>query len=485
MPSRLTLTLDTNRKLEKIAILPNALPYADLVKLAAQKMKIKKVKSVKIHRAHDGKEVVDDEESLALTGRDCSLIVSISDILPVISKPKTKSPPPESSTPITILAKETSLDTLALTQLHQTASLPSMYQAVALPDLHPGQTHPIGCTFVTNSIVYPDLIGGDIGCGMAVFRLDRISSDMVDGKKSERIASRMVGVEGPWGDKEKRKEVMREVGLEEVGEEWGEYLGTIGGGNHFAEVQVVERVVDVEAAERIGVKEDLAYLLVHSGSRGLGQQILQIHKSPTGLSTSSPEFDQYLKAHNQALAFAHLNRTLIAHKILSTLTPCDTSAPTTAPSPPPGTTKLIDIWHNNVEPKQFSDGVERWIHRKGAAPSDKGPIVIPGSRGTFSYIVLPTGDQESNAFSLSHGAGRTLSRSKAHHILPTKHPSASTLRKTDLGSTVICDDKQLLYEEHPDAYKDVDVVVRDLEELGVCRVVAVLRPVVTYKMRVD
>ena len=70
MPSRLTLTLDTNRKLEKIAILPNPLPLANLVKLAAQKMKIKKLKCVRIHRASDGKEVVDDEDCLAVTGRD-------------------------------------------------------------------------------------------------------------------------------------------------------------------------------------------------------------------------------------------------------------------------------------------------------------------------------------------------------------------------------------------------------------------------------
>ena len=122
-----------------------------------------------------------------------------------------------------------------------------------------------------------------------------------------------------------------------------------------------------------------------------------------------------------------------------------------------------------------------WLHRKGAAPSNKGLVVIPGSRGARTYLVQPTGDTERTAYSLAHGAGRQWHRTKAHRIGKERFPRAECLRTTALGSTVICDDKALLYEEHPDAYKDIDTVIADMAGLGVARTVAVFAPLLTYK----
>lgn len=126
---------------------------------------------------------------------------------------------------------------------------------------------------------------------------------------------------------------------------------------------------------------------------------------------------------------------------------------------------------------------ELFLHRKGAAPTDKGPILIPGSRGAHSYLVLPTTATSKSAYSLAHGAGRRLARTAARVGDKAHHPDARELLITELQSRVVCDDKALLYEERPEAYKDAGCVISDLVENGLCGVVAVMRPVVTYKMR--
>jgi release factor H-coupled RctB family protein len=124
----------------------------------------------------------------------------------------------------------------------------------------------------------------------------------------------------------------------------------------------------------------------------------------------------------------------------------------------------------------------RWLHRKGAAPADQGPVVIPGSRGSLSYLVVPQGDLAGCAWSLAHGAGRKWARSDCKRRLSHRY-SLESLSRTEMGSRVICEDKDLIYEEAPQAYKDVDIVVQDLAEAGFLRVVAMLRPLITYKTR--
>jgi release factor H-coupled RctB family protein len=128
-----------------------------------------------------------------------------------------------------------------------------------------------------------------------------------------------------------------------------------------------------------------------------------------------------------------------------------------------------------------------WLHRKGAAPADVGLVVIPGSRGHFSYLVQPTlaaPQTEDAAFSLAHGAGRKWNRGKALQMGKSSTKKADTLTTTDLGSRVICENKDLLYEEVPDAYKEIEDIINDLQDFNLIKIVAVLRPMITYKTRV-
>jgi release factor H-coupled RctB family protein len=137
------------------------------------------------------------------------------------------------------------------------------------------------------------------------------------------------------------------------------------------------------------------------------------------------------------------------------------------------------------DPTDNSGAKSVWLHRKGAAPSDRGPVVIPGSRGAFSYLVQPLQDVPfaKSGWSLAHGAGRVLARSAARTGGKLRHPNAIDLTTTALGSRVVCEDKALLYEERPEAYKDAACVVADLVAADLCIVIALLRPVLTYKMR--
>jgi len=132
--------------------------------------------------------------------------------------------------------------------------------------------------------------------------------------------------------------------------------------------------------------------------------------------------------------------------------------------------------------RQEVGGRACWIHRKGAAPSTSGALVIPGSRGAFSYLVRPVEPGERSCYSLAHGAGRKWTRTDSRARL-AKRFTVKDLARTELGSHVICEDRELLYEEAPQAYKNISVVIEDLAAEGLIQVVAILRPVVTYKVR--
>jgi len=119
---------------------------------------------------------------------------------------------------------------------------------------------------------------------------------------------------------------------------------------------------------------------------------------------------------------------------------------------------------------------------KGRPRQTKARSVIPGSRGSFSYLVAPVGDQTGNAWSLAHGAGRKWGRADAKGRLDRRF-APKDLERTELGSYVICEDKNLLYEEAPQAYKHVESVVGDLVNENIVSVIAVFRPVITYKVR--
>jgi release factor H-coupled RctB family protein len=143
--------------------------------------------------------------------------------------------------------------------------------------------------------------------------------------------------------------------------------------------------------------------------------------------------------------------------------------------------RVLDVCHNSVISREV-DGCTCWLHRKGAAPSDQGPVVIPGSRGALSYLVLPVGEGSASGYSLAHGAGRKWNRTNARERMRERF-SAESLTRTSFKSHVICEDRDLLFEEAPPAYKAIDRVVTDLVEAGLVRVVATLAPVLTYKKR--
>ncbi len=274
-------------------------------------------------------------------------------------------------------------------------------------------------------------------------------------------------------------------------------LGTVGGGNHFSELLRVERVVDPSGFASLGLSADRLFLLVHSGSRGFGGAILDRHAAAhgaAGLAFESPEAQTYIRLHDLACGWAKRNRRLIAHRFLAALnvelaeTRC-----------------VLDVWHNNVVAKDYdmtsllasdpasptisctcSPRLTLQMHRKGAAPADAGVVVIPGSRGAFSYLVRPVVEGEAPAhhgFSLAHGAGRKLNRSTAAQTMQRQY-AAADLTETQLGSTVVCTDKSLLFEECPEAYKCIEDVIQSLQDAKLLDVLCVFRPVITYKTKV-
>lgn len=349
----------------------------------------------------------------------------------------------------------------ALRQLEAVARLPGMRAAVGLPDLHPGKGAPVGAAFATEGLFYPFLVGNDIGCGMGLWQLELPARKA----KPERWAAKL-DLEGPWeGDTDA---LLARMGVKPCGFELA--LGTVGGGNHFTELQRVDAVHDPETFIRLGLNTEQLLLLIHSGSRGLGEVILRAHvdrHGTGGLVEDTDEARRYLERHDHAVEWARANRTALAERMMRGV----------------GTAgrRVIDVCHNSVTP-QTSSGPRRWLHRKGAAPSDQGPVVIPGSRGALSYLVLPMGDGADHAHSLAHGAGRKWNRTSARERMRERF-SPEALLRTSFKSHVVCEDRELLFEEAPPAYKAIDRVVGDLVEAGLVRVVATLAPVLTYKTR--
>ena len=350
----------------------------------------------------------------------------------------------------------------SIEQLKQTANLPGMKLAVGMPDLHPGKGHPIGAVFISEGIFYPYLVGSDVGCGMALWQTDILIRKV----KLDRFVKKLHDLDSSWeGDIEAW---LSDYQLET--DEFNSSLGTIGGSNHFAELQKLESIKDEATFKEFGLKRDSLVLLVHSGSRGKGEAILREHTKKygaKGLIDNSEEAQEYLSKHNQALKWASANRALIAHRFLSSLSAKGEL--------------LVDVNHNTVTPL-INENPNYWLHRKGASPADQGIIMIPGSRGTYSYLVQPIGEQKENAYSLAHGAGRKWKRSEAKANLSRRY-KVENLTKTALGSVVICEDKNLIYEEAPQAYKNIHIVIQDMVDAGLIRVIAVYRPVITYKTR--
>ena len=351
----------------------------------------------------------------------------------------------------------------ALRQLYATSKLEGMRLAVGFPDLHPGKGSAVGAAFVTEGLIYPYLIGGDIGCGMALFKTDLVRRDV----KLDRWAD----LASTWNIRGTAtcKRFSPQSELEST--DFDEALGTLGGGNHFAELQAVEEVLDAREFKKLGLGKQQLVVLVHSGSRGLGESILRDYVEEHQASGSDAESfaaAAYLQGHDLAVRWAKVNRrapgSSVSLKHLEPRLTCSGTAATTA--------SLL----GNSKGKPFG-----FTGRELSAAEDEA-VMIPGSRGSLSYLVKPLGDGESRAWSLAHGAGRKWARSEARLRMRERF-GKEQLVQTSLGSRVICGERDLLYEEAPAAYKNIEAVIEDLVDAGLVSVIATFRPLLTYKTR--
>lgn len=363
------------------------------------------------------------------------------------------------STNTTIFASADSwLEQSALDQLATVSALAGVVQTCAFPDLHAGKGCPIGVAVATRNTLYPHLIGNDVGCGMALFATDLETR----GFKIDR-AMRRLDRYPSFGD--------IPLDIPETADQPDPVLGTIGGGNHFTEFTTLESAESMAELATLGITDGQVCLLVHSGSRGQGEALLRQSisrfQAQKGLNDSSEGAAWYLTGHARALEWAEANRCLVAKRCLAALEVKDSARAVT------------DLVHNGLERYPLADGTS-WVHRKGAAKADAGPVLIPGSRGSLSYLVQPLRPDASSLFSLAHGAGRKWQRSAVEGKLGSKS-TLDGLRRTRLGSQVFCRDRGLLVEEAPEAYKNIDRVITDLVDTGLARVIARFRPLLTIK----
>jgi release factor H-coupled RctB family protein len=333
-------------------------------------------------------------------------------------------------------------------QLHHIATWTDVTKIAAFPDLHPGKYGPVGCAVLADCI-YPQLIGNDIGCGMSLFQLDLPIRKLKLEKAVRRIRALGDPLDTPQGAR------LDEIGL--PADLFASALGTTGGGNHFCEVQTL---VDTQAGCDLDHRQ--TYLLVHSGSRGLGEATLNALPQGAfdGLMPGSADAAAYVAGHDQAVLWAKLNRQIIAERAADALR---------------ADVRLItDVPHNILAATELG-----WLHRKGAAvAADLVPVA--GSRATSSYLVQPLKLDAAMA-SLAHGAGRRYDRSSMHGRVRGKRSDIAAMERTPFGGRVICEDKDLMIEEAPHAYKSAESVVSDLEAMGVAQRIATLNPLLTFK----
>jgi release factor H-coupled RctB family protein len=372
---------------------------------------------------------------------------------PPVSKEEALLSPPKPAT-VTVFASPGSwIESDAVEQCHQVAALDGMIHVAGMPDLHPGKGAPIGAA-MTSTVLYPFLVGSDIGCGIAVFPIG------LKRAVPERLAARFPDLDRALDPERDADDPAWAVVDGEIPDGYLDSLGTVGRGNHFVELARIGTLLDRDHATRVGLRAGDLVLIVHSGSRGFGERILRAHTERHGAGPA-PDPASYLAAHDAAVRWGSLNRRLMAARVAHAL-----GAVAREP--------IVDMCHNLVEVR---DGV--YLHRKGAAPGDGRDVLIAGTRGTPSYLVAAHAGPQAN-LSVAHGAGRKMSRADALRRGRAKH-MVEELRRTPVGSIVVCGDRQLLFEEAPTAYKRIEQVIADLVAHGLATPIATTVPLVTYK----
>ncbi len=285
-------------------------------------------------------------------------------------------------------------------------------------------------------------------------------------------------------------------------------LGTLGSGNHFAEIQYVAEIYDERAASAFGLYPDQVTVMIHSGSRGLGHQVCQDHlrvmvgaASAYGITLpdrqlccapiESPEGRRYLAAMSAAANFAFGNRQVMSHWVCESIAKAMDITPDRT-----GMEVVYDVCHNVAKFETFEhDGHQErlLVHRKGATRAFPAghrqtsaayrhvgqPVLVPGDMGRYSYVRVGTERAYRETFgSACHGAGRRMSRANARRTAKGR----SLIREMEAqGVHVMAAGMATVAEEMPEAYKDVADVVRVVHDAGIGRRVAQLRPIGVIK----
>ena len=359
------------------------------------------------------------------------------------------------------------------------ASLPFVFKHVALmPDVHLGKGALVGSVIATQDAVIPAAVGVDIGCGMAAVKLP-FSAPQLEGKlkkiRQDIEAAIPVGfnqnrqIEKPvtnWQGWRNFKELHR--GVQDLEKKALKQMGSLGGGNHFIEVCLDSN--------------DQVWLMLHSGSRHIGNKLAQCHittaKQLAKLAgnplpdpdlayfvASTPEFEAYWRDLQWAQNYARFNREVMMARFRQVVEKHLAGGKPTKP--------LMSVnCHHNYAEKEVHFGEDVYVTRKGAVrASEEDYGIIPGSMGTKSYIVKGKGNHDSYC-SCSHGAGRTMSRTQAKKRFTVDDLVAQT-------QGIECRKDKSVIDEIPGAYKPIDEVMEQQSDL--VEVVATLKQVVCVK----
>jgi tRNA-splicing ligase RtcB len=454
-------------------------------------------------------------------------------------------------TDATIFASEAiKLELEAVRQLRDAASLPPAKKVLATADIHVGFGIPIGAVIGLDNAIMPAAVGYDINCGMRLLRTpfskgdintDEIAVSIVrdipvgEGKANltldktslEAVIHKGVGSVPALANRtshraweafepaEFNEDLKR---IEENGcmpadvsvvpsaaiQKGANQLGTLGGGNHFIEIQYVGKIFDQALAKIFGLSENQIVVMIHSGSRRFGYEVADEYMSIAArrpemadrkkmlsfLPTDIKAGKGYIAAMGAAANFAFTNRhimTLLVRRCFNRMF---------GPTPLP---LVYDVAHNMAK-FETHQGRQLWVHRKGATRAfgaermtatmfaETGqPIITPGSMGTASFLLVGTGNSDESLCSVNHGAGRVMSRTAAlgktrrGKTITSALISDEQFKRTMEGIKLITGDKRRIKEEAPDAYKDIDEVVRIVVECGWAKPVARMVPLAVLK----
>ncbi|MDP8205774.1 MAG: RtcB family protein [Candidatus Electryonea clarkiae] len=437
----------------------------------------------------------------------------------------------------------------SLNQVANVATLPGIVgNSLAMPDIHWGYGFPIGgvAAFdMDHGIISPGGVGYDINCGVNLTRTKINKKDIQkvlpsladilfsnipcglgvggDIRLSHKEVRKLISTGAAWAVKrgyasKNDLEKIEDKGVldivdpsfpsEKACERGRNQIGTLGSGNHFLEVQVVDEIFDAHAAQVLGLEKGLITVMIHSGSRGFGYQVCdeQLRKmgqvsAKYGINLvdrqlacapiNSPEGKQYAGAMAAAANFAWVNRLILIHLLNRVFEQFFGQSQVSL-----GMSLVFDISHNiaRFERHEIKGKMKQLcVHRKGATrsfgPGDEltpqpyksigQPVLIPGDMGTASYVLVGTSEARSETFgSACHGAGRLLSRKAAMKSTRGRNLRSELESK---GIIVRSRGKRTLSEEAPEAYKEVKDVVDSAHGAGIVKKVAKLKPLIVIK----